>query len=133
MNNVITDNAAMVAVLNKLHLLYRHMGTNRAILYSDESNANKESLTIEVCYCTDTGRNESLPALWYKRGNTPTRLATFWAIRPEAKSRYGDITVEYNPMVKGQSLDFAWVLEATPENLYKLLTEVKRRFLTCEK
>lgn len=133
MNNVITDNAAMVAVLKKLYLLYRPMGTNRAILYSDESNHNKESLTVEICYCTDTGGNESVPALWYKRGNTPTRLATYWAIRPEAKSRYGDVSAGYNPMVKNQSIDFDWLLEATPQNLYKLLSEVMRRFKACEK
>ena len=143
MNNVITDNAAMVAAIEQAGFVVdRAGGITNAYIRTPVKNGIGETLWVEIVFCTDPGGAKSLPALWYKRGLTPTRLASYWYICATAKApEYNGVGYikKYNPMLIPSdnpcrlTTNFAWLLEATPENLYKLLTEVKRRFLACEK
>ena len=141
MTNKITDNAAMVAAIKQAgYTVTRSNGETCARVDYPTRNAEGENLTVHLSYCTDPGTKKSLPALWYKNGDTPTRLDTYWFIYPVAfdsakdeRQRYNPQTIMYGPLTGRRGLDFAWVLEATPENLYRLLAETKRRFLACEK
>lgn len=137
MNNVITDNAAMVAAIEQAGFVVdRAGGTRRADVRFSKGNT---VLTVELLQGVDNG----LSKLWHRLGYTPTRLRQWWYIIPHIdKDGETRTAVCINPMIKKceawtadfiPTTNFAWVLEATPENLYKLLTEVKRRFLACEK
>lgn len=142
MNNVITDNAAMVAAIQQAgYVVTESHGTHRAIVQFSEGDDNA-ALIVELLQCVDTAKN-GLSECWYKFGDTPTRLRQWWYTIPHIdKDGETRTPVCINPMIKKSetwtfdfipTTDFAWVLDATPENLYKLLSEVKRRFLACEK
>ena len=142
MNNVITDNAATVAAIEQAgFIIDRAGGITNAYIRTPVKNGIGETLWVEIDFCTDPGGAKSLPALWYKRGLTPKRLASYWYIYATAMApEYNGVGyIKYNPMLipSGKpcrlTTNFAWVLEATPENLYRLLSETKRRFLACEK
>lgn len=139
-NNVITDNAAMVAAIKQAGFVVTEShGTRRAIVQLNESD--NVALIVELLQCVDTDKN-GLPECWYKFGYTPTRLHQWWYIIPHIDKDGETRTPVYiNPMIKKAetwttdyipTTNFAWVLDATPENLYKLLTETRRRFLKCE-
>ena len=142
MQNVIADNAATVAAIEQAGFVVDRAGRiSNADIRPPVKNGIGETLWVEIVFCTDPGGAKSLPALWHKRGLTPTRLASYWYIyaTAEAPEYNGVGYIKYNPMLIPSdnscrlTTNFAWVLEATPENLYKLLSETKRRFLTCEK
>ena len=143
MNNVIIDNAAMVAAIEQAGFVVdRAGGITNAYIRTPVKNGIGETLWVEIVFCTDPGGAKSLPALWYKRSLTPTRLASYWYICATANApEYNGVGYikKYNPMLIPSdnscrlTTNFAWLLEATPENLYKLLSETKRRFLACEK
>ena len=141
--NKITDNAAMVAAIKQAGFVVTEShGTRRAIVQLNESEGDNATLMIEILHCVDTAKN-GLSEWWYKYGYTPTRLRQWWYVIPHINKKGKTRTpVCINPTIKKSetwtadfipTTNFAWVLEATPENLYKLLTEVKRRFLACEK
>lgn len=141
MNNVITDDAAMIAAIKQAGFVVdRSNGETAALVDYPTRNAEGEKLTVCLSYCTDSGTKKSLPALWHRNGDTPMRLATYWFIHPvvfdsatDECHKYDPQLIKYGPLTGSRGLDFAWLLEATPENLYKLLSETKRRFLACEK
>lgn len=137
MQNVITDNAAMVAAIEQAGFVVTEShGTRRADVRFSKGNT---VLTVELLQCVDNG----LSKLWHRHGYTPTRLRQWWYIIPHIdKDGETRTSVCINPMIEKcetwtadfiPTTNFAWLLEATPESLYKLLTEVKRRFLACEK
>lgn len=137
MNNVITDNAAMVAAIEQAGFVVTEShGTRRADVRFSKGNT---ILTVELLQCVDNG----LSKLWHRLGYTPTRLRQWWYIIPHIdKDGETRTPMQINPTIKESeawifdiipTTNFAWVLEATPENLYKLLSETKRRFLACEK
>lgn len=131
----------MVAAIEQAgYVVTESHGTRRAIVQFSEGDIG--TLIVELLQCVDTAKN-GLPECWYKFGYTPTRLRQWWYVIPHI-DKDGEIRtpVQINPMVKKSetwtfdfipTTNFAWVLQATPENLYRLLAEVKRRFLTCEK
>ena len=132
--NKITDDAAMVAAIEQAgFIVTRASGETSALVEHPTRNAEGERLTVCMSHCTDPGGAQSLPTLWHKNGDTSTRLDTYWFIHPVVFDSVTSECHKYDPQTRGRELDFAWVLEATPENLYKLLTETRRRFLTCEK
>lgn len=142
MSNKITDNAAMVAAIEQAgYTVIKINGETRALLDYPTRNAEGERLTVCLSYCTDEpGAGKSLPALWHRNGDTPTRLATYWYVHPVVFDsvtgeyhKYDPQLTRYNPLTGRQGLNFDWVFEATPENLYRLLAEVRRRFLACER
>jgi hypothetical protein len=141
MNNVITDNAAMVAAIQQAgFIIDRAGGITNAYIRTPVKNGIGETLWVEINFCTVPGGAKSLPAFWSKRDLTPTRLASYWYIYIHITAKapeHSDVGYEkYNPMLIPSDNPcrlFTWILEATPENLYKLLSEAKRRFLTCEK
>lgn len=137
MNNVITDNAAMVAAIEQAgFVVTESQGTRRAYVRFSKGNT---VLTVEILQCVNNG----LSKLWHKLGYTHTRLRQWWYIIPHIdKDGETRTPLCINPIIKKcetwtadfiPTANFAWVLEATPDNLHKLLTEVKRRFLACEK
>lgn len=86
-----------------------------------------ETLLVVLVKCEDSGGKNSLPALWYKYGRTPERLATYWAVDTYATDENGHCFGYYNPTHKNGKLDFDWVLPATEENAARLLAEIARR------
>lgn len=137
MNNVITDNAAMVAAIEQAgYVVTESHGIRRAGVRFSKGNT---VLTVELLQCVDNGLSKQ----WHRLGYTPTRLRQWWYIIPHIdKDGETRTPVCINPIIKKcetrtadfiPTTNFAWVLEATPDNLQKLLTEVKRRFLACEK
>ncbi len=90
--------------------------------------------SISKCACTGSNHDKHcLPYMWYKNGSTETILKTWWSIEVYAYEEDG-VTCwgRFNPTAKpatdyiGQVLNFDWVLEATEENLEKILQEVAR-------
>lgn len=127
----------MVAAIEQAGFnIVNHPDTGKTCLLVSyhEPNSVGERLEVLIMLCTDPGGAKSLPALWYKSGKTPKRLAAYWWLFVTAFDSADAELDTYNPCNdREENINFAWLLEATPENLYRLLAEVKRRFLACEK
>ncbi|MBT9673158.1 hypothetical protein GPK89_00215 [Gemmiger formicilis] len=91
--------------------------------------ANGERLYVELTRCTDHGGPRSVPALWYKFGQTPERLADWWDVKTYATDDRGNCLGRYNPTINQRTrlLDFKWILPATYDNAAALLSEIARR------
>ena len=98
-------------------------------------NSKDEKLVIGITFCCGNGKN-SLPYLWYQNGYTSHLLSEYWSVDTYVYNTDGDCYRAYNPQEKFNSsrtqmiLDFNWMLEATADNLKKLLDEIVRRFLS---
>jgi hypothetical protein len=79
----------------------------------------------------DLTRKNDLMNLWFKAGSLPAKLPSHWAVYTYFTTCEGQLGI-FNPTVKkggaGLTLDFEWMLEATPENRDKLLAEVQKRY-----
>lgn len=91
--------------------------------------ANGERLYVELTRCTDHGGPRSVPALWYKFGQTPERLADWCDVKTYATDDRGNCLGRYNPTINQRTrlLDFKWILPATYDNAAALLGEIARR------
>lgn len=99
--------------------LYDFKGTNR----------KGETLRVEISTGEDSGDKRSLPRLWYKAGNTPTILRRYWHVITYVMDAEGNCWGTYNPQhTTGHKINFAYMLEATPENLTAILRECVKRF-----
>lgn len=99
--------------------LYDFKGTNR----------KGETMIIEVTTGEDSGDKRSLPRLWHKAGNTPTILRHYWCLKTCVTDEAGNCWGIYNPQhTQGGKINFAYMLEATPENLTAILRECVKRF-----
>lgn len=96
----------------------------------DARNSKGERIVIEVTECINPGGSLSIPALWHKKGHTPTELQTWWSVDTYIYDANGNCFRAYNPQTKPgtHQLCFDWVKEATTANLRELLEEVARQF-----
>lgn len=115
---------------NRVRAFYYYRDENG----NDRRNSKGERLLIEISHCTDSKSKNSLPALWYKSGYTPERLATYLCIHTFVENEAGDCYGRYNPQEKLSEdrkrmvIDFKYMLPATAANFEKLLKETRRRF-----
>jgi len=108
----------------------------RCMYEYNQANSRGERLTVEIHLNTDAGGRGSLPALWYKNGWTPQRLATWWGLETFVFDSEGACYMDYNPQTKIEGgryvIDFDYIKPATLANLSSLLGETVRRFLACQ-
>ena len=119
-------------------------GTWAEFIEYEETNEAGEKLTVEVKKILhDLCNPKSLMNLWVKAGYLRNPLKSHWSIETEITRPDGVCVRAYNPMTmmirrldrNGKtlgyrtSLNFDWMMEATPENRDKLLREVERRFV----
>lgn len=103
----------------------------------NEENSIGESLTIELTHCENSGGNNSLPNLWYKKGYMNRVLENYWGVSTYVKDSEGRSWGKYNVQdklsddKKRMVIDFDWMLEATEENKEKLINEVYRIFMSA--
>ena len=96
-------------------------------------NKKEERLVLEVNCCYNEKSPNCLPVLWYKNGWTDRLILNYWSVRPYVYEKNGDCYGRYDfvkPSEDGKRrvIDFDWLLEATTENLEKLVVEMLRRF-----
>lgn len=91
------------------------------------NNKLNENILVEVSICENDGSKYALPKLWKKNGWMDHELKTWIHLMVYVTDPSGLCHGKYNPTEKAGKINFQWVLEATPENLEKLLTEVERR------
>jgi len=112
------------------------MAKNRWIYTFEGKNSKKESLVVEVTkVICDLKDKKSLMNLWKKHGFIKDMLPTYWDIDTYVTDSEENCWMKYNPTAKkaedgaqGNVIDFDWILEATEENLQKLLREIYRQF-----
>lgn len=101
--------------------------------FNGGTNGKGETLKIGVSTGEDSSDKNSLPRLWHKAGHTPTILRRYWCITTYVTDEAGNCWGTYNPQHKRQGTravtDFAYMLEATPENLTAILRECAKRFI----
>lgn len=91
------------------------------------NNHLDENILVEVSVCENDESKYALPKLWKKNGFMDHELKTWIHLMVYVTDPSGLCHGKYNPTEKGGKIDFQWMLEAKPENLEKLLTEVERR------
>ena len=102
-----------------------------------EKNNRGESLLLFFNKCENYDISNSLPNLWHKYGYINRVLQSYW--RVEVYVHKGEIeyfNYEYNPKFKycgdgNFDINFDWILEATEENMKKLIDEVYNRFMNA--
>ena len=99
----------------------------------DLHNAKGEKICVEVSASYNPGGRNSIPRHWHKLGYTPTELQTWWSVNTYVTTADGVCSGKYNPThILGKcQLNFAWVKEATPSNLRRILEEVARQFFNA--
>jgi len=99
-----------------------------------EPNAKGEKMVLEVFKNKDIDSKNSIPKLWHKKGYTNKVLEEYWSIQTYVKDTEGNSFGRYNPQNKPNKceINFDWILEATDENLQKLINEVYRLFSTVQ-
>lgn len=116
-----------------LHKMTGRLELERLTWYeSDDGRLRVELFRAEY----DRSRN-SLMTMWVKRGMMPKFLGQVWCVQTFFTEGEGaerrEIGEAFNPQVKkkplgGLEINFAWMLEATPENKERLLGEIERRY-----
>lgn len=98
-------------------------GTRRR--YAAEGGA----LTIDVTTCEYDRSANGLMTLWVRYGFVPSHIeCAIWA-QTYLKTEDVQLADMFNPQVADDGkIDFAWVLEETPENEERLLGEILRRY-----
>ena len=98
------------------------------ITFNNKTPLN-EIISVEAYkYETEGNSSASLPHLWKKHGFKNYVMPSYWSIDTYATDEAGLCLGKYNPThKKDHKLNFDWVLEATPENLVKILEEIERR------
>lgn len=95
------------------------------------ASAAGERIVAEFSVFEDYGGPASVMGRWVKSGHMPARLSTWWGVQVYAYDDAGNCRGRYNPTEKrggrGYVVDFAWVLEATPENMGRISDEIARR------
>lgn len=97
-------------------------------------NVKKETMTIEIVHCTNSGGKKSLPYLWYKNGWTSKVLETYICCHTYVHDSEGCCRGLYNPTVKLSDdkkrnvINFDWTFEDTKENMIKIIEECVRLF-----
>ena len=98
--------------------------TRTRYTFSDKCSIGGE-LIVDVSECIPNNKSaNSLPNHWYRAGKTRRILDSYWSLTVFAFDADGHCYGMFNPQHKGNLLDFTWMLEATPENLTKLLDKV---------
>lgn len=114
--------------------LKRTHGTNGCRrLYESED----ERFCVEVSTITHHHGAGSLMDLWTKNGHLSRWMEQTLNVSTYYTDDDGRCLDRYNPQEKRQGtrnvLEFAWMLEATPENEAAILAECERRYLNDER
>ena len=76
-------------------------------------------------------QKRSMQRRWKKAGYIDKILDSWWAVEVQATDPDGACWGRYNPTEKpggaGRVIDFAWMLEGTPESIEALSDEIVRR------
>lgn len=96
-------------------------------------NKHGERLVIEVNCCYNDETPHSLPVLWYKNGWTDKLILNFWSVNSYVYDKEGNCFGKYDFTKTSEDgrrrvIDFDWLLDATIENLEKMVAEMLRRF-----
>ena len=104
---------------------------HRVVRVYDGTTPGGEVVVAEFCRCEGYGGVHSSMARWVKEGCLPEALPTWWSVSVQATDSKGDCRARYDPTetAGGHSrvIDFAWLLEATPENMERISDEIVRR------
>lgn len=130
----------------KYHDEYRSTPTH---LWLDciDTNERGETALIDIHTCEmDFSHTYGLGYMWKRDGRIDGSFSTWWHIDTYVYDTKGNCFGAYNPQEMtylskpdktGHQqmrpvIDFNWLLEATEENLERILNEIYRRFMTCE-
>lgn len=108
------------------------MAPTRWFYYCNEKNAKGERLLVEVeKIIVNLEDKKEAMNLWKKEGVIKNAFPTWWSIHNYVHDTEGNGFKAYNPTVKGSTLNFDWMLEATEENLNLILEEVYSCFMAA--
>lgn len=108
----------------------RSCGRGGSILYTfEDKNAKGEKIAVELVSCTRDPGARSLPKLWKAAGLIDRVLDTWVGVNVYVTSEDGTCRGAYNPQESGigHKINFDWMLEDTPENRDRIITEICRR------
>ncbi len=110
---------------------------NRYVYNFEEINEKKERLVIEVTKANvNLEDKNTMMNKWKKAGYIEKAFPSYWSIDTYIYDSEGGCWMKYNPAVKKAEdgtcrnvINFDWILEATEENLLKILEETYSRFM----
>lgn len=101
------------------------------IRYTFEDKTPKgERLVVDLVKCENPGGARSLPNLWKRHGYIDRVLETWIGVDVYVTDKDGNCRRNYDPTVlnnNGHRINFEWMLEDTPENRARIITEICRR------
>ena len=131
----------------KFHKEYRSDATHMWLDCTD-TNERGETMLVDIHTCEmDFKHSNSLGYIWKRNGRVDGSFRTWWHIDTYVYDTKGNCFGAYNPQemtYRGRPdrnghqtvrpvIDFGWLLEATDENLHRILDEIHRRFMACER
>lgn len=122
------------------HEAYRldNENTLQIIIEYDMPTKDGERLQVAFIRSINDHSSASLADSWFREGKTPTRLETWWSVTTYCYGERG-CTSKYNPTMirsihhneKGDYVvpvnNYEWILEATEENMERILAEIERQ------
>lgn len=98
----------------------------------ESKNIKGEKLVFKLSKTVNSGGVNSVFYLWFKEGFTKKLLSSYWCLDPFVYDKDNVCIRAYNPTItKDHKINFDYILEATPENAGKIVTEMIRRFLSA--
>lgn len=85
---------------------------------------NDEIIVVELIHCET---DNSVGRYWKEMGRISEDLKTWISIDVYVEDIDGNCWGKYNPQVKNGKIVFDWVLEDTPANRQKILTEIAKK------
>lgn len=101
---------------------------NRIRYTFEEKNRKGETIVFDLSHCENPGGPNSLPKMWKLAGLIDRVLQTWIEVSVYVHDSAGNERKDYDPTVaSGRRINFAWMMEDTPENRERMISEIHRR------
>lgn len=106
----------------------RGIGKRTRYTFKDK-NRKGETVLFDLTVFENDGSKSSLPLIWKNRGLVKRVFRSVLLVEVFAIDEKNNCRSDYNPTIAGEShkIDFSWIMEDTPENRARLISEIERR------
>ena len=105
-------------------------GSGNRIRYTfEEKNRKGETIIFDLSHCENHDGPNSLPKMWKRAGLIDRVLQSWIVVDIFVYDSAGKCRRKYEPTVdeSGRHINFAWMIEDTPENRERMIAEIHRR------
>ena len=105
-------------------------GSGKRMRYTfKHKNRKCETVLFDLTVFENDGSKSSLPLIWKNRGFMKRVLESVLMVDVYVIDEKSNCRSDYNPTIDGEShkIDFSWIMEDTPENRDRLISEIERR------